>query len=120
VQSLGSSCGSYTVADPDALTRAQQALCELLAIPADVRPRTGGVVADRRRERALTRALSFIRAERPDAYPSMVVQRDSWPGYSSVAYTQGIAMDLCAHRSVGPARRAGSSSRRPSTTAPAD
>jgi hypothetical protein len=26
----------------------------------------------------------------------MVVQRDSWPGYSSVAYTQGIAMDLCA------------------------
>jgi hypothetical protein len=40
VQSLGSSCGSYTVADPGALERAQHALCELLAIPADVRPRT--------------------------------------------------------------------------------
>jgi aspartate/tyrosine/aromatic aminotransferase len=96
VQSLGSSCGSYTVADPGALERAQQALCELLAIPADVRPRTVVSWPTGGGSGALTRGLSFIRAQRPDAYPSMVVQRDSWPGYSSVAYTQGIAMDLCA------------------------
>jgi aromatic-amino-acid transaminase len=96
VQSLGSSCGSYTVADSGALERAQQALCELLAIPADVRPRTVVSWPTGGGSGALTRALSFIRAQRPDAYPSMVVQRDSWPGYSSVAYTQGIAMDLCA------------------------
>ena len=96
VQSLGSSCGSYTVPDPDALARAQEALCELLAIPADVRARTVVSWPTGGGSGALTRALSFIRAQRPDAYPSMVVQRDSWPGYSSVAYTQGIAMDLCA------------------------
>jgi len=95
VQSLGSSCGSYTVPDPDVLTRAQQALCDLLAIPADVRARTVVSWATGGGSGALTRALSFIRAERRDAYPSMVVQRDSWPGYSSVAYTQGMAMDLC-------------------------
>jgi aspartate/tyrosine/aromatic aminotransferase len=96
VQSLGSSCGSYTVPDPDALARAQEALCELLAIPEDVRTRTVVSWPTGGGSGALTRALSFIRAQRPDAYPSMVVQRDSWPGYSSVAYTQGIAMDLCA------------------------
>jgi aspartate/tyrosine/aromatic aminotransferase len=96
VQSRGSSCGSYTVAEPETLARAQHALCELLDIPADVRPRTVVSWPPGGGSGALTRGLSFIRAQRPDAYPSMVVQRDSWPGYSSVAYTQAIAMDLCA------------------------
>jgi aromatic-amino-acid transaminase len=96
VQSLASSCGSYTVPDPDTLARAQHSLCELLAIPADVRARTVVSWPTGGGSGALTRALSFIRAQRPDAYPAMVVQQDSWPGYSSVAYTQGIAMDLCA------------------------
>ena len=96
VQALGSSCGSYTVPQPDALARAQQALCDLLAIPDDVRARTVVSWPTGGGSGALTRALSFIRAQQPDAYPAMVVQRDSWPGYSSVAYTQGIAMDFCA------------------------
>jgi aromatic-amino-acid transaminase len=96
VQSLGSSCGSYTVPDPAVLTKAQHSLCALLAIPADVQARTVVSWPTGGGSGALTRALSFIRAQRPDAYHAMVVQRDSWPGYSSVAYTQGIAMDLCA------------------------
>jgi aspartate/tyrosine/aromatic aminotransferase len=96
VQSRGSSCGSYTVAEPETLARAQHALCELLDIPAEVRPRTVVSWPTGGGSGALTRGLSFIRAQRPDAYPSMVVQRDSWPGYSAVAYTQAIAMDLCA------------------------
>jgi aspartate/tyrosine/aromatic aminotransferase len=96
VQSRGSSCGSYTVAEPETLARAQHALCELLDIPADVRPRTVVSWPTGGGSGALTRALSFIRAQAPDAYPALVVQRDSWPGYSSVAYTQGIALDLCA------------------------
>ena len=95
VQSLGSSCGSYTVADPDALARAQHALCELLAIPAEVRGRTVVSWPTGGGSGALTRALSFIRAQRPEAHASLVVQRDSWPGYSSVAYTQGLALDVC-------------------------
>jgi len=44
---------------------------------------------------ALNRAIAFVRAHRPSEYPSIVVQRDSWPGYSSVAYAHGVALDLC-------------------------
>ena len=96
VQSRSSSCGSYTVPEPETLARAQRALCELLDIPAEVRPQTVVSWPTGGGSGALTRALSFIRAPQPDAYPYLVVQRDSWPGYSSVAYTQGMALDLCA------------------------
>src|SRR5262245_1463179 len=40
VSSLGSSCGSYTVPEPETLSRAQDALFDLLDIPADARART--------------------------------------------------------------------------------
>jgi aspartate/tyrosine/aromatic aminotransferase len=95
IRSLGSACGSYTVAEPDTLARAQHTLCDLLDVPEDVRGRTVVSWPTGGGSGAVNRALSFIRAPRPESYASMIVQRDSWPGYSSVAYAQGIALSLC-------------------------
>jgi aspartate/tyrosine/aromatic aminotransferase len=96
VRSVGSSCGSYTVPEPETLARAHHALCELLDIPEPVRPRTVVSWPTGGGSGALNRAIAFIRAQRPESYPSIVVQRDSWPGYSSVAYTHGVALDICS------------------------
>jgi aspartate/tyrosine/aromatic aminotransferase len=96
VESRGTRCGSYIVADPELLARAQNALCDLLDLPASVRPRTVVSWATGGGSGALNRAISFIRAQQPATYSSIVVQRDSWPGYSSVAYANAIALDHCS------------------------
>jgi aspartate/tyrosine/aromatic aminotransferase len=96
VRSRGSACGSYTVADPDLLARAQSTLCDLLDLPGAVRVRTIVSWAAGGGSGALTRAIAFIRAQHPPGtFPSIVVQLDSWPGYTSVAYTHGVALEVC-------------------------
>jgi aspartate/tyrosine/aromatic aminotransferase len=96
VQSRGTSCGSYIVAEPDLIEKAKSSLCDLLDIPEAVRARTVVSWATGGGSGALTRAISFIRADDPASYQSIVVQRDSWPGYSSVAYAQTVPLEFCA------------------------
>src|SRR5262245_12225416 len=97
VGARGTACGSYTVAEPDLLARAQASLCDLLDLPQQVRARTVVSWATGGGSGAVVRAMLFIRAQHtPGAFPSLIVQRDSWPGYSSVAYTQGLAFDACS------------------------
>ena len=95
VRARGTACGSYTVPDADLLARAEAALCDLLHLPPAVRSRTVVSWAAGGGSGALNRGIAFVRAHEASEFSSLVVQRDSWPGYSSVAYAHGLALDVC-------------------------
>lgn len=97
VSGRGTACGSYTVPDPGLLAEAKDGLCELLNLPADVRARTIVSWATGGGSGAVNRAIAFVRAQHAASrFSSLVVQTDSWPGYSSVAYMNGIRLEHCA------------------------
>lgn len=96
INSLGPACGSYTTPAADRLTAAKAFVCDMIDLPSAVRDRTIVSWATGGGSGALNRALAFIRAQHPDADAEpLVVQADSWPGYSSVAYAHGLALERC-------------------------
>jgi aspartate/tyrosine/aromatic aminotransferase len=94
--SLGSACGSYTTPAVERLAAAKEFVCDMIDVPSAVRGRTLVSWATGGGSGALNRAMAFIRAQhRRSDYEPLVVQADSWPGYSSVAYGAGIAIEHC-------------------------
>ncbi|MBZ5558935.1 MAG: aminotransferase class I/II-fold pyridoxal phosphate-dependent enzyme [Acidobacteriia bacterium] len=95
-KNVGTACGSYNAPDLPRLAAAKEFLCDTIELPATVRARTVVSWATGGGSGALTRAIASIRAQHPHGeYGSLVVQTDSWPGYSSVAYTNGLRFDSC-------------------------
>lgn len=96
VKNVGAACGSYNAPDLPRLAAAKEFLCDIIDLPAAVRARTVVSWATGGGSGALNRAIAFIRSQRPrDDDESFVVQADSWPGYSSVAYTSGLRLESC-------------------------
>jgi aspartate/tyrosine/aromatic aminotransferase len=94
---VGTACGSYNAPDLPRLAAAKEFLCDMIDLPADVRARTVVSWATGGGSGALNRAIAFIRAQHPRGdYDALIVQADSWPGYSSVAYTSGLPFESCA------------------------
>jgi aspartate/tyrosine/aromatic aminotransferase len=97
VNGRGTSCGSYTVADPALLAAAKDSLLEMLDFPAAARARAVVSWATGGGSGAVNRAIAFARAQHPgEEYATLVVQRDSWPGYTSVAYANQMTFAQCA------------------------
>jgi aspartate/tyrosine/aromatic aminotransferase len=97
VNARGAACGSYTVPDSGLLAAAKAYVCDLLGLPANARSQTVVSWATGGGSGAVNRAMAFIRAQHPrEAYSSLVVQTDSWPGYASMAYANDIALEHCA------------------------
>jgi aspartate/tyrosine/aromatic aminotransferase len=96
VNSLGPACGSYTTPTVERLAAAKAFVCDMIGLPSSVRDRTLVSWATGGGSGALNRAMAFIRAQHPGGgYEPLVVQADSWPGYSSVAYTSGLTLEHC-------------------------
>jgi aspartate/tyrosine/aromatic aminotransferase len=96
VKTVGTACGSYNAPDVERLAAAKEFVCDLIDLPAPARSRTAVSWATGGGSGALNRAMAFIRAQHPGAdYESLVVQADSWPGYSSIAYANGLAFEHC-------------------------
>jgi len=96
VNSLGTACGSYTTPTVERLAAAKAFVCDMIDLPSSVRDRTLVSWATGGGSGALNRAMAFIRTQHPrGGYEPLVVQADSWPGYSSVAYASGLALEPC-------------------------
>jgi aspartate/tyrosine/aromatic aminotransferase len=101
VKTVGQACGSYNAPDLPRLAAAKEFLCDMIDLPAAVRARTIVSWATGGGSGALNRAIAFVRAQHPRGdrpageYDSLVVQADSWPGYTSVAYTSGLRLESC-------------------------
>jgi aspartate/tyrosine/aromatic aminotransferase len=97
INARGTACGSYTVPDPGVIAAAKEYVCELLGLPPSARGQTVVSWATGGGSGAVNRAIAFIRAQHPrEAHSSLVVQADSWPGYASIAYANGMTLDNCA------------------------
>ena len=96
VNGRGTACGSYTVPDPGLLAAAKNFLCEMIGLAPAVRARTIVSWATGGGSGAVSRAIAFVRAEdRGEDNASLIVQDDSWPGYVSVAYENGMTLQYC-------------------------
>jgi aspartate/tyrosine/aromatic aminotransferase len=96
-RTVGTACGSYNAPDLPRLAAAKEFLCDIIDLPAAVRARTVVSWATGGGSGALNRAIASIRAQHPNGdYDSLIVQADSWPGYTSVAYNSGLRFDSCA------------------------
>jgi aspartate/tyrosine/aromatic aminotransferase len=97
VKNVGTACGSYNAPDLPRLAAAKDFLSDTIDLPAAVRARTIVSWATGGGSGALNRAIDCIRAQHPNGgYDSLVVQADSWPGYSSVGYASGLPIEYCA------------------------
>lgn len=95
IEKTTTACGSYTVIAPDMLAKAKIFVCDLLGLSLDVRERTVVSFATGGGSGAVSRAISFIRSQHVGTYDTLVTQADSWPGYASIAYVNGMHFNTC-------------------------